>query len=66
MSSLWTFYNFTANYIEHAYSHWGENLCVHKTKDCDTTQVKRKCGRPPKQKTEQNETQKPAVKTHTT
>ena len=58
--------HFTSNYIEHAYSHWVENLYVHKTKDCDTTQVKRKCSRLPKQKIEQNETQKPAANTHTT
>ena len=49
--------HFTPNYIEHAYSHWVENLYVHKTKDCDTTQVKRKCSRPPRQKIEQNEIQ---------
>ena len=30
--------HFTPNYIEHAYLHWVENLHVHKTKDCDTTQ----------------------------
>ena len=34
----------TPNYIKHAYSH----LVVHKTKSLDTTQVKRKHGRPPK------------------
>ena len=38
------FLHFTPNYIEHAYSHWVENLYAHKTKDCDTTQVKRMCG----------------------
>ena len=53
--------HFTPNYIKHAYSHWVENLYVFKTKDCDTTQVKRKCGRPPKQKTGLDETQKPAA-----
>ena len=42
----------TPNYIEHAYSHLVENLYVHKTKLLDTTQVKRKCGRPPKEKPE--------------
>ena len=42
--------HFTPNYIEHAYSHLVENLYVHKTKSLDTTQVKRKCGRPPKAK----------------
>ena len=40
----------TPNYIKHAYSHLVENLYVHKTKSFDTTQVKRKCGRPPKAK----------------
>ena len=38
----------TPNYIEHAYSHLVGNLYVHKTKSLDTTQVKRKHGRPPK------------------
>ena len=47
---------FTPNYTEHAYSHWVENLYVHKTKDCDATQVKRKHGRPPKHKTGLDET----------
>ena len=42
--------HFTPNYIEHAYSHLVENLYIHKTKSLDTTQVKRKCGRPPKAK----------------
>ena len=42
--------HFTPNYIEHAYLHWVDNLYVQKIKDYDTTQVKRKCGRPPKQK----------------
>ena len=60
------FTKFHSNYIEHAYLHWVENLYVHKTKDYDTTQVKRKCSRPSKQKTEQNETQKPATNTCTT
>ena len=40
--------HFTPNYIEHAYSHWVDNPYVHKTKDYDTTQVKRKHSRPPK------------------
>ena len=40
--------NFLSSFLpEHAYSHWVENLYVHKTKDCDTTQVKRKHGRLP-------------------
>ena len=42
----------TPNYIEHAYSHLVENLHVYKTKSLDTTQVKRKFGRPPKTKPE--------------
>ena len=42
----------TPNYIEHSYSHFVENLYIHKTKALDTTPVKRKCGRPPKPKTE--------------
>ena len=40
------------NYIEHTYSHLVENFYVHKTKSIDTTQVKRKCSRPPKPKLE--------------
>ena len=58
--------HFTANYIVHAYLHWVENLYVDKTKDCDTTQIKRKECRWPKQKVEQDETQKPAANTCTT
>ena len=42
----------TLNYIEHGYSHLVENLYVHKTKSLNTTQVKRKCSRPPKAKPE--------------
>ena len=57
--------HFTPNYIEHAYLHWVDNLYVHKTKDYDTTQVKRKCSRPPKQKTGLDNTPKPAANTHT-
>ena len=56
----------TQNYIEHAYSHWVENLYVCKTKEYDTTQVKRKCGRPPKQKSEQDLISKTAANTCTT
>ena len=59
----------TPNYIEHAYSHLVENLNVHKTKSLDTTQVKRKCGRPPKAKPENqkpNLKDTPAATTHTT
>ena len=55
----------TPNYIKHSYSHWTENLYVHKSKDYDTTQVKRKSGRPPKQKTKLDITQMPAANTHT-
>ena len=44
--------HFTLNYIERAYSHWVEDLFVHKTKDSDTTKVKRKRGRPPTPKPE--------------
>ena len=44
--------HFMPNYIEHAYSHLVENLYVHKTKSIDTNQVKRKCGRLPKAKPE--------------
>ena len=40
------------NYIEHTYSHLVENFYVHNTKSIDTTQVKRKFGRPPKAKLE--------------
>ena len=56
----------TSNYIEHAYLHWAENLFVHKTKEYDTTQVKRKHGRPPKQKLEQDLIPKTAANTCTT
>ena len=44
--------HFTAHYIEHSYSHLVENLYAHKTKTLDTTPVKRKCGRPPKPKSQ--------------
>ena len=57
------------NYIEHAYSHLVENFYVHNTKSLDTTQVKRKCSRPPKAKPENtNSNQKctTAATTHTT
>ena len=53
----------TPNYIEHAYLNWVENLYVHKTKDYDTTQVKRKHGRLLKS---QNKTKsKRQLQTHT-
>ena len=55
----------TPNYIKHSYSHWADNLYVYKTKDYDTAQVKRKCGRPPKQKTKLDITQMPAANTCT-
>ena len=57
--------HFTPNYIEHSYSHWVDNLYVRKTKDYDVTQVKRKCGRPLKQKTRLDITQMPAANSHT-
>ena len=44
--------HFTPNYIEHTYLHLVENLYVHKIKSLDITQVKRKCGRLPKGKLE--------------
>ena len=56
----------TPNYIEHSYSHWTDNLYVHKTKDYDTTHVKRKHGRPPKHRTKPNISQTPAANTSTT
>ena len=59
----------TPNYIEHAYSYLVENLYVHKTKSLDTTQVKRKCGRPPKVRQENpnsNLNSTTAATTHTT
>ena len=57
--------HFTPNYIEHSYSHWTDNLYVHKTKDYDMTQVKRKCGRPPKQKNKPDAAEMPAANTST-
>ena len=62
-------HHLTPNYIEHAYSHLVENLYVHKTKSLDTTQVKRKHGRPPKAKPENpnpNLKDTTAATTHTT
>ena len=57
--------HFTPNYIEHTYSHLVENLYVHNTKSIDTTQVKRKCNRPPKSKLENSNSNlkctKPAI-----
>ena len=42
----------TPHYTEHLYSHLVENLYAHKTKTLDTIPVKRKCGRPPKPKSQ--------------
>ena len=42
----------TPNYIKHTYSHLVENFYVHNTKSIDSTQVRRKHGRPPKSKLE--------------
>ena len=42
------FLHLTPNYIDHTYSHLVENFYVHNTKSIHTTQIKRKCGRPPK------------------
>ena len=61
--------HFTPNDIEHAYSHIVENLYIHKTKSLDSTQVKRKCSRPPKAKLENsnsNPNSTTAANTHTT
>ena len=59
--------HFTPYHIKHAYSHWVENLYTHKTKDFDTKKVKRKCGRPPKPKPEQTDSNpKAAANTCTT
>ena len=55
----------TPNYIEYSYSHWLDNLHVHKTKDYDMTQVKIKHGRPFKQRTRLDITQMPAANTCT-
>ena len=44
--------HFTPNYIEHSYSHLVESLYAHKTKTLDAMTVKRKRGRPPKQKSQ--------------
>ena len=44
--------HYTPHYIEHSYSHLVENLYAHKTKSLDATAVKRKCGRPPKPKSQ--------------
>ena len=44
--------HFTPNYMEHSYSHLVENLYAHKTKTLNTMPVRRKCGTPPKPKSE--------------
>ena len=44
--------HFTPHYTEHLYSHLVENLYAHKTKTLDAIPVKRKCGRPPKPKSQ--------------
>ena len=44
--------HFTPYHTEHLYSHLVENLYAHKTKTLDAIPVKRKCGRPPKPKSE--------------
>ena len=56
----------TPNYIKHSYSHRTDNLYVHKTTDYDMTEVKRKCCRPPKQKTKPDTSQTPTANTSTT
>ena len=59
----------TPNYIEHTYSHLVKDFYVHNTKFIDTTQVKRKHGRPPKSKPENSNTNlkyTTAATTHTT
>ena len=53
--------HFTPHYIEHSYSHLVENLYAHKTKTYAMI-VKRKCGRPPKPKS-QIPTSKPRTPT---
>ena len=57
--------HFAPNYIEHTYSHLVENFYVHNTKLIDTTQVKRKCGRPPKPNSNSNSESTTAATTHT-
>ena len=44
--------HFTPHYTEHSYSHLVENLYAHKTKALDMTPANRKCGRPPKPKSQ--------------
>ena len=44
--------HFTPHYTEHLYSHLVKNLYAYKTKTLDTIPVKRKCGRPPKPKSQ--------------
>ena len=56
----------TPNYIEHTYSHLVENFYVHNTKSIDTTQVIRKCSRPPKSKLENSNSNLKCTTTATT
>ena len=59
----------TPSYIKHSYSHFVENLYIHKTKKLDTTTIKQECDIPPKPKPEIPiiKTRTPtAVKTRTT
>ena len=58
----------TPNYIKDTYSHLVENFYVHNTKSINTTQVKRKHGRPPISKLENSNSNlkcTTAVTTHT-
>ena len=65
VTSLNILQHFTPNDIEHSYSHRTDNLCVHKTKDYDMMQVKRKYSRAPKQKTKPDTAQMPVANTST-
>ena len=61
--------HFTPNYTEHAYSHLVEKLYINRTNSLDTTQVERKCDRPPKAKLENSNSNvnfTTAATTHTT
>ena len=44
--------HFTPHYVEHSYSYLVDNLYAHKKKTLDATTVKKKCGRPPKPKSQ--------------
>ena len=54
--------HFTPHYIEHSYCHLVKNLYAHNTKTLDATMATRKCGRPPKPKS-QIPTSKPRTTT---